>query len=168
MCAPGSRVTVRPPARVPKGTLIKAGGLERAVQRAARGTQERDAILVVLDADGACPAQLGPALVARAQGARSDRQVRVVIANNEFEAWFLAAAVSLQGVGHLRRVLTPPADPERVRDAKGWLTEHSDARYPYRPARDQEAFAHEFDLQLARCAPSFDKLWRDLCSLIEA
>ncbi|MGN9894906.1 hypothetical protein [Micromonospora sp. L31] len=76
-----------------------------------------------LDADDHCPADLGPRLLHRAQAARPDVKVCVVLANREFEAWFLAAAKSLGGLRGLPDVLEPPAYPEAKRDAMGWLSE---------------------------------------------
>ena len=38
---------------------------------------------------------------------------------------------------------------------------------PYRETLDQAALSAVFDLDAARSAPSFDKLWRDVASLLE-
>ena len=37
---------------------------------------------------------------------------------------------------------------------------------PYRPTLHQSALTATFDLDTARMAPSFDKLWRDVDSLL--
>lgn len=85
------------PMRIPRGKIMIAGGIERAVAAEALRVSEKGGVLVLLDADDDCPAEYGPLLLARAKAARPDKQVSVVLANREFEAWFLAAAPSLAG-----------------------------------------------------------------------
>ena len=54
-----------------------------------------DAILVLLDADDDCPKALAPRLLARARMmVPADYPIGIVIANREYEAWFLAAFAS--------------------------------------------------------------------------
>src|SRR5581483_7473413 len=82
-------VPIIPPAiRKPKSKLTKPGELERAVELAARKASG-GAIFIVVDADDDCAARLGPDFLRRAVEARSDREIRVVIAVREFEAWFV-------------------------------------------------------------------------------
>ena len=152
--------------RVPKTKLLKAGELERTVELAARQTQDGDAVLILIDADDDCPAQLAPRLLSRAQARRPDRAMRVVLANREYEAWFIAAAESIGGHRYLLPDLTAPDDPEAIRDAKGWLTYHSRGGRVYRETLDQPALTQVFDLERARRSPSFNKLCRDLASLV--
>jgi hypothetical protein len=54
-------------------------------------------VLVLLDADDDCPAELGPRTLERARGIVPHRAVSMVFSNREYEAWFLAAAESLRG-----------------------------------------------------------------------
>jgi len=154
------------PIRVPKSRLLKSGELERAVELAARQSGEAGTILILLDADDDCPAQKGPELLARAVRARPDRKVRVVLAKREFEAWFLAAARSISGKRGLVPDLVPPAAPEEIADAKGWLSHNSVAGRTYHQTIDQPALVEIFDLDEARAADSFDKLWRDVINLL--
>src|SRR5688572_29082730 len=90
--------------------------------RVARTVGTEGAVLVVLDGDDDCPAQLGPVLLRRAEGACRTIPVAVVLAKKEFEAWFIASAASLAGRRGLPADLRAPADPEAIRDAKGWLS----------------------------------------------
>lgn len=154
------------PIRVKRSGLLRDGELERAIALAARRTGENGSILLLLDADDDCPAELGLRLLARAAAARSDRHIRTVLANKEFEAWFLAAASSLAGYGGIDESIARPSDPEAVRDAKGWLSARMPRGRPYRETLHQAAFTAVFDLDAARSASSFDKLWRDVESLI--
>lgn len=147
------------PYRVGRGSLFVPCGIERAVAAVAeQGRGRTPGVLVLLDADDDCPAELGPQLLARARAARPDRSGAVVLANREFEAWFLAAATSLRGHRGLSADLTPPAGPESPRDCKGWLSRRREDGREYKPTADQAALAAVFDLRLARKnAPSFDK-----------
>lgn len=156
---------IRGPYRVPRMRLVRAGEIERAVDRAARSLNGAGGVLVVLDADDDLPCRLGPELLGRATHARRDRLCRVVVANREKEAWFLAALGSLRGRRGVPEHARPPAAPETVRGAKEFLS--TVMGRPYSAVADEAAFAALFDLQLARReAPSFDKLWRDLRDLL--
>ncbi len=123
-------------------------------------------MFVLIDADDDCPADLGPRLLARIKTARPDRRAAVVLANREFEAWFLAAAPSLAGHRELPEVLESPQDPEKIRGAKEWLGTKRVGK-PYRETSDQAAFTAVFDMKAAReKSPSFDKFWREAERLI--
>jgi hypothetical protein len=80
---------VPPPMKVSRGSLAVAAGVERAVSAMARRVGPAGGVLILLDADDDCPAELSPALLARARAERSDVPVSVVLANKEFEAWFV-------------------------------------------------------------------------------
>lgn len=153
--------------RVPKTKLLRVGELERAVELAARQTQNGDAVIILIDADDDCPAELAPTLLLRAVETRPDRDIRVILANKEYEAWFIAAAESIAGRRGLRPDLVPHHDPESIRDAKGWLTTHSRPGTAYRETLDQPALTQVFDIESARKSPSFDKLCRDLATVFE-
>lgn len=155
------------PIRVHRNRVVRAGELERVIGLAAARAHPDGCILLLLDADDDCPAELAPRLLERAVRARPDRDIRVVLAKTEYEAWFLAAAPSLAGRHGLDEAIVPPDDPEAVRDAKSWLGAMMPRGQSYRQAIHQASFSAVFDLDLARAAPSFDKLWRDVSSLIE-
>lgn len=158
---------VPPPAKVHRGRMIAEGGIERAVSAAAQRIGTTGGVLVLLDADDDCPAELGPALLKRAQAARRDVPVSVVLANREFEAWFVAAAESLAGSYGFPNDLSAPADPEKIRGAKEWLKNHKADGRPYKPTVDQAPLASTFDLAQAQSrSPSFDKFCRDMQSLL--
>lgn len=151
--------------RIPRGKLVKQDELKRAVQFAAKQTDApADAICVLLDADQDCPAELGVRLLDWARAERSDRRLSVVVAKQEFEAWFLGAVPSLVAAGKLPPGSVHPADPEMVRDPKGWLSAAIGRRYS--ETLDQPAFAAVFDLDDARRCSSFDKFVRDVERLL--
>lgn len=159
-------VDVPKPLRVPRRKILKPGELERHVEFAARQAGEGGSILILLDADRDCPKELSLKILDRACAKRSDRTIRVVFAKVEFESWFLAAAESIAGHRGLPSTLLPPPDSESVRDAKGWLSAQMMAGRSYSETLDQPALTSLFDLQLARQARSFDKLWRDVTSML--
>jgi hypothetical protein len=159
-----AHVDIPAPLRLPRGKILKKEELDRAVELMARKTAPDGALLILLDADTDCPAELGPRLLAWAKETHGDRNVSVVVAKHEFETWFLAAAVSLRGQRGLPRDLEPPEDAEAVRDAKGWLAK----RMPngYSETLDQPALAAVFDWKSARALPSFERLFRELSRLV--
>lgn len=116
-------------------------------------------ILVVLDADDDCPATLAVDVFQRAKRYVPHRRLSVVLANREFEAWFIAAARSLDGRRGFHCPNDDLLDAEILRDAKGWVCRHMD-RGMYSEILDQPAFTANIDLQQA-----FDnsRSFRKLC-----
>ena len=149
-----------------RSKLTKAGELERAVQYAEKMAGTAGAILILHDADDACPVQLSAEL--RQRTARADRLISVVLANKEFEAWFIASADSLKEKGYVTGVTDlPEEDPDSVRGAKQWLSSRLH-QGTYKPTVDQPKLAAVFDLQEARRnSRSFRKLWREMELLLE-
>lgn len=160
---------VPPAIRVPRSKLLRQGELERSVRLArANVVNSADgvgAVLVVIDADDDCAALLGPELHQRAVSVADEVPVGVVLAVAEFEAWFLAAMPSLRG----RRGIRPDADsvaaPETIRGAKEALRRQMLPGRTYSSTADQPALVALMDLDAARSADSFDKLWRVLQEL---
>jgi hypothetical protein len=117
-------------------------------------------VLILLDADDDCPVTLGASVLDRVRAITAHPRVSVVVANREYEAWFIAASASLDSQRGFVRGVDPMADPERPRDAKGWISQHIPSGR-YRETTDQPAFSAIFDLQQAfdRC-----RSFRKLCS----
>ena len=138
--------------------------LENAVEFACRKLEQvtrNGAVLVLLDADSDCPAEIAPSLLRRVRDVRPGIRASVVVAKSEYEAWFLAAAHSLRGV--FVDEAEPPDDPELIRSAKAYLTKNYLSRdVRYSETVDQPRFTARMDLDEARASPSFDKLCRDL------
>ena len=145
-------------------------GIECYVARAA--ARRPDAILVILDADDVCierrgrPAheQLGPELLLRARSVIPHVPVAVVVANREFEAWYLASYRRLKQRTLFSEDLRfePGFDVERPRDCKGRVSQCIGRRYS--PTADQKVLAEHigFRAYMGRYSPSFGKLLRDL------
>ena len=167
---PNGYVEILKPIKQPRNKIIRSDDLERFVESAAIKLREKGggAIFVLLDSDGDCPATLGPDLLESANRVCSQMKipVSVVLAHREYEAWFLAAAASLSGVGSLPENLEPHANPENKSGAKEWLNSRMTDKYS--PTRHQPAFTKVFDLKTARAnADSFDKCCRDIVRLCQ-
>lgn len=153
------------PIRQPRSKLIaKPGELERAVSLGAlklrqRSSEfERGLVLLLLDADDDRPCELAPRLLARMR--REDVETACVLANPEYETWFVAAAPSLSR--YLLLDEAPADDPEARRLKKGWI-ERRFIGGVYSPPVDQPRLTAAMDLALCRkTSPSFDKLCREL------
>lgn len=158
--APESAIEVIRPHRVSRNKVVKAEELERAVEITARRVGDNGAVLVLLDADQDCPAELGPVLLARAQAVRPSMAISVVLANREFESWFLAGLESLRNERSISEDAAFDGDPEAVTGAKERLSSMMARRYA--ETLDQPAFSAKLDLVQARRAPSFRKLVRDI------
>lgn len=161
-------VEVGQPIRVHRNKVVKAGELERVVELARRNGAR--AVLIVLDADDDCPKDLAPQMLARAQTALGqDFPCSVVMPKREFESWFLGAIESLRGQRGISNDAVPPAQPEEVTDAKGWLTRTMSDRV-YVEVDDQPALAQQFDFSLAssncRSFRKFDKDMRAILSTL--
>jgi hypothetical protein len=154
--------------RVKRQKIVKPHELERAVELAARKLTVPRAILILIDAEDDLPCTLGPELLRRAKEARSDVPIGVVLANREFETWFLAAIESLCGRRGLADDLPPISDLESISDAKGKLTSLMPGSRVYSPIPDQPALAAGFDMDLAKSrSDSFNKCWREVERLLK-
>jgi Domain of unknown function (DUF4276) len=155
-------IVIARPWRQPRGTLLKQGGIEKAVEAACIAMDGPGAVLVLLDSEGGCPAQLGPEMLTRARHARPDQRMALVLAHHEFEAWFLAAASSLARCRGLAADIKDHPNPEAVAGCKEWLEQWMPLTSKYSETADQPALVAAFDMHVARRrAPSFDKLWRE-------
>jgi hypothetical protein len=165
---PGLVVNVDPVLPVPESRLLKAGELERSVELAARNVGRHGGIFILMDCDwrDICPKDDALVWLSRARRARPDMEISLVFANKEYEAWFIAAAESLRGKRGLAEDLTADPDPERIRGAKEWLSDHMPRNRPYNPTIDQPALTALFDMQAARRADSFDKCYREIVRLL--
>jgi hypothetical protein len=167
--APQSSLRINPPLRVKAASFLNdAEYLKKYVELAAlkaRG-HENGSVLILLDCEDNCPAQIGPDLAAKARAVRSDVPVTVALAYREYETWFLAAARSLRGSGGLPSDLEPPPIPEIIRDAKGWLRARMPA--PYNEPNHQRDFTSTFSLEEASVVPSFSRFHRKISDLFSA
>jgi hypothetical protein len=157
---PESPARIPTPIRVYKDRFLNRDGeFRRHLLLAAAKCEQNGWVLVLLDADDDCPAARGAEILERARAVIPHRHISVVLANREYEAWFIAAAQSLDGMRNF--VLDNPVDavdPEIPRNAKGWLARRMGGA-GYNETTDQPAFSARMDLQQAFDASrSFKKL----------
>lgn len=158
-------VEIARPFRVKRGRVVRAGELERSVTQALRSRGGATGVLVILDADDDCPAELASKLRQRASS--FPVPVCVVLPKAETEAWILASIESLRGQRGIRDDAECPADPEAIRNAKGALSQRMGGNRGYVATDDQPALLASMDLDLAsKRSPSFAKLTRDLAALV--
>jgi hypothetical protein len=158
-------VQVGKPIRCQRQKLIKPGEMERAIELAVLKGGGEGRVLLLIDANEDCPAQLGPQLLARARQARQDIPISVVLAKREFEAWFLGSLESLGSEYGITPGKSLPRNPEDISGAKEHLSNLLGIHYS--EVIDQPAMAARFDMNVARnaCA-SFDKCWRTVRALL--
>jgi len=165
----GSAIDVLHPIRQPREKLIsnkndclaKSLGLAVNKLKQRRDPTTHALILLLVDADDDCAAQLGPRVLRLAREIRVDIDVSCVLAVHEFETWLVAGADSL------RAYLKPgnielPNSPEEFNCRKKWIEEW--IRTPkYSETVDQPKLTAAMNLvECRRRSPSFDKLCRDL------
>ncbi len=165
---PPVSVEILTPIRVHEDRARKEGELERYVELAARKLGGTGGIFILFDCDwdNSCPKTDAPPLLARTHRVRPNLPISLVLAHREFESWFIAASRSLGGKRGLAPELEFVDDPERIRGAKEWLRKQMPRSRPYTETEDQPALTAEFDMQEAQRAPSFEKCYRELTSLL--
>jgi hypothetical protein len=162
----GDFIDVIRPIRGKRHQLVRPKDLERAIGLAAlklAEVQSEDAsvILVLLDADDDAPCTLAPKLLAAARAYRPDLDVACVLANVEYETWFVGAAASL--TTFLAAPEGATEQPEHLRRGKGWVQAHFIGPTRYSETLDQPRLTAAMDLRMCRAScPSFDKLCREL------
>lgn len=79
------------PIRFKRNRLLKEDELPRLIAMTRKKLRTPGGVLIVLDADEDCPAELGPAIMQRASGLFSDMPVAAVVAKRMFEVGSLRA-----------------------------------------------------------------------------
>ena len=141
-------VAVGRPIRRKRSELVHEAGVRRAI-RLARLKPDCRAILFMFDADSDCPATLAPQVEAWAQAEAGPIACAVVMANKEYEAWFLASMESLRGVRGIRADATSHNRPEVPRGAKERIERWMSAGRSYSETSDQPALSEKFDMAAA-------------------
>ena len=146
------------PHRRRRTQLVKKDSLQSAVRVAAL-REDCAGILILFDADDDCPAELAPALEQWAREAAGGIPCAVVMANREYEAWFLASIEALRGRAGIPPEAASHPNPEAPRDAKGELERRMPRGASYSATVDQAPLTVHLDLQSAyrRCR-SFRRL----------
>jgi len=166
---PGSVVHVLKPIRQPRAKLIanKNDCLQKSLTLAIAKLRQmvvpdaEDLILLLLDADDDCAAELGPRLLHMAASLRSDADIACVFAVHEYETWFVAAADSLTSYLTIQEG-DGPENPEKQGCRKKWIEDRFRAA-KYSETVDQPKLTAAMNLSACRSrSDSFDKLCREL------
>ena len=166
---PGTSIDVLKPVRQPASSLLKresdclqnAVGLAAGKLAGSMHASSQRLILILIDSDGGCAALVGPELRRRANEYASHVDIASVVAVDEFETWFVAAATSLTKYLKFNSDEVPP-DPESSRSKTKWIEDHTRGLKYHKPV-DQPKFSATMDLRLCRSrSPSFDRLCREI------
>lgn len=159
----GTQMKVVEPIRVRRDRFLQ-NGLEFKGKLALAEKKCRGAgwILVLLDADDDCPMTKAAHILHDAQAVVPRTRISVVLANHEYEAWFIAAAASLDGKNGFVLPQGPMPAAESLRGAKEWVRKQLPRGRKYSEVVDQAVFSKEMDLQQAHDGSrSFRKLVSD-------
>lgn len=162
----GEYVDVLQPIRRPRKNLAKETEFRKAMLLAVSKLRQLrlddpQLVFVLIDADDDCPAEKGPEILTWAHDIDATADVACVIANVEYETWFVAAAESLERFLDLGNE-TPPLEPEVTRSGKKWI-QNRFREAKYTETRHQPRMTNAMNLALCRTrSPSFDKLCREL------
>lgn len=169
------RLQVLEPFRGPRDKLIHSPSdliktieqsLQKLYAKAKRDPGARKLLLLLLDAEGDCPAALAPRLLESAREiAPADVEVACVMPKQMLENWIVAGASTLGGINNLPNPL-PVRDQFEERSGAAWLDEQlrsmSKTR-KYKKVIDAKEFINCIDLNECRTnSPSYDKLCREL------
>lgn len=175
------RLQVLQPSREPRGRLIHPTGtdLSRKVEDSfvslrrlvSRDSDGRGLLLLLIDAETDCPAELAPRLLATARAARKDADIACVLAKRMLENWIVAGASTLAGVNGLPNPL-PARDQFEDGNGAAWLEAQLrtvNRTRAYKKTVDAKEFIRAMDLAECRSnCPSFDKLCRELEARVPA
>ena len=160
---------IMPPYRAHWGSLVNTPGeLERYAEIVLHEGGPTARLLVLLDADGECPAELGPDLLQRLITRFPQNLISVSVADWEYESWLIASAESIADHVRASGDFDVPQNIEEIHDAKGWLERHIMGGR-YKEARHQAAFTSVINVPLARSrSQSFDRFCREVERLLTA
>ena len=151
-------IGVGKPIRRKRSELVQQASVQRSV-RLALLQPECGGILIVFDSDDDCPRNLAPQIEAWARIETGGIPCGVVMANREYEAWFLASLEALRGVRGIVADASSHAAPEAPRNAKGELRRHMIPGRGYSESVDQAAMTARLDFGAAyRGCRSFRKM----------
>jgi hypothetical protein len=151
--------------------LIKEGVFERFLERERIEYKlgRCDGLLILLDADEDCAAQLAWGLAERAANLNLPFPVAVVCAKCEYEAWFLTSLETIAGNHGIPSGTTISEDEiETTRGVKEWLSDQMGPTRAYSPTTHQPAFTTLIDLDLVhQRSRSFRRLEHALQEILE-
>jgi hypothetical protein len=141
-------IDINRPIRATRSQLVREDTLKQRVDLAL--LQENcGAILIIFDADDDCPLELAPVIHDWANEQSGPVPSAIVMANREYEAWFLASIESLRGRRNIRNDAVSHPSPEVPRAAKGQLEDRMVEGTSYSETVDQPALTALFEMNQA-------------------
>ncbi len=157
-------VSIGQPYRSYRSNLVKPEKL-RDLLDAVHQLRKPDAVLVLFDADDDCPKELHDLLATVCR--ESPVNCELVVANREYEAWFLAGMESLKQCSGVRESAIDDDEAELHRDCKGRVAKQMDESYI--ETLHQTKFSAALDLQAASArSRSFRRLEKAVTTLLSA
>lgn len=158
-------VRIGQPIRCNRNQLLQEAQLRKRV-RVARLREDCGAIMVVFDSDRDCPVERAGQVREWAVAEAAPGYCDVVLAQREYEAWFLATVESLRTHRSVKSDAVSLPHPESPLDAKGRL--EAMMRISYSERTHQPAFSAIFCMADAyACCRSFRKLVDSFGRLME-
>ena len=163
--------------RVSRDGIVKPGELEEKAQNAILQAESlpglpagtRAKLIVLLDAEDDCPAELGPSLRERLVTRFTYNPISVSFAKHEYESWFIASLETVAELAHIAPDTAIPPDLEEIPGAKEWLRHRMPRGLPYKERQDQVRLTTAIDVPLARSrSQSFDRFCREVERLLSA
>jgi hypothetical protein len=160
-------IKIASPIRAHRGDLVSERKLDRIIQLAR--VKNPDVILILLDGDDDCPGALAQRVCGWARTFANPIPCEVVVAQREYEAWFLGAIESLRGVRGIAEAADSETAPEAPRDAKRKLESKMLAGRSYVERADQAALTSAFNMQMAyKSCRSFRRMVKVFGMLVAA
>ena len=161
--------TIMAPFRKSWGSLVKRPDeLEQCAEIVLREGGPGSRLLVLLDADGFCPAELGPQLFERLIQRFPNQPVSVNVADHEYESWFIASAESIAEHVGTNSTVRVPDNIEEIQNPKRWL-ERNILNRRYKETSDQASFSSRINVPLARQrSRSFNRFCLELQRLLSS
>jgi hypothetical protein len=155
---------IAPPYRLHRGKIARCTEKFSNVLRHAEAVLNGDsgvaekAIIVCIDADDECPLELKQHIDDFVNHCKITTPVHFVAFTLEYEAAFLVPGALGAIPGELKREPCYPSDPEKVRNAKGWLTRSILQAGAYSESVDQARLTRSLRIDQVTCLRSFRRL----------
>lgn len=145
------------PIRYGRDAIVHGPALGQAVGLAR--SRNADWLLVLFDADDDCPVEVASTVADRLAEVAPDIEGCVVVAQREYEAWFLGAIESLRGRRDIAIDAASDPNPEGWRGAKEEVTRRMAGSRAYASRADQPALTAIFAMEDAyRTCRSFRRM----------
>jgi len=137
--------------------------------RAAEEENNILGILILIDADDDCSVTLANEIVQLVNQIGARYSVVVVVANREYEAWFLASLETVRGSENIPADSVFSGEIEGKSDVKGWLTKQMPKGKAYKENTHQVILTQKIDVDLALAnSRSFRRLVHAIELLVDA